>query len=309
MALRSRSRSRTQHATSGPGRAPGSDGRTRQAPAEELRRRAEALFAPRTGHGALRRDDGVGETREGPPPEPEPQPTAPPTDRTGRPRERFRAALWERMPVWMQTRCGMERGSALALTVVLVVAVGFAAQHFWTGRTEPVRTPEVVRAAAPLQERATAPAPSASAGTPGAEIVVDVSGKVRRPGIHRLPAGSRVVDALSAAGGVRPGTDTDGLNRARFLVDGEQVVVGGPAPPAVPGPAGAGTAAGPSAPVSLNTATVDQLDTLPGVGPVLAQHIVDYRAQHGGFRSVDELREVNGIGERRYADLRTLVRP
>ncbi|MDX3118297.1 ComEA family DNA-binding protein, partial [Streptomyces scabiei] len=75
--------------------------------------------------------------------------------------------------------------------------------------------------------------------------------------------------------------------------------------------AGAGVVAGvgPAAPVSLNTATVDQLDALPGVGPVLAQHIVDYRAQHGGFRSVDELREVNGIGERRFADLRNLVRP
>lgn len=71
----------------------------------------------------------------------------------------------------------------------------------------------------------------------------------------------------------------------------------------------AGAGAGPPAPVSLNTATVDQFDTLPGVGPVLAQHIIDYRAQHGGFRSVDELREVNGIGERRFADLRNLVRP
>ncbi|PNG20334.1 DNA-binding protein [Streptomyces cahuitamycinicus] len=148
---------------------------------------------------------------------------------------------------------------------------------------------------------------------------MDVSGKVREPGIHRLPAGSRVADALHAAGGVKPGTNTDGLNRARFLVDGEQVIVGGPAP--VAGPAAGGTAAGgpagaaaggvaaPAAPVPLNTATADQLDTLPGVGPVLAQHIIDYRTQHGGFRSVDELREVNGIGDRRFADLRNLVRP
>jgi competence protein ComEA len=149
---------------------------------------------------------------------------------------------------------------------------------------------------------------------------VDVSGKVRKPGVHRLPAGSRVTDALRAAGGVRPGTNTEGLNRARFLVDGEQVVVGGPAAAAVPGAGGvngagavgsAGSAAGaaPGAPVSLNTATADQLDTLPGVGPVLAQHIIDYRTQHGGFRSVDELRQVNGIGDRRFADLRDLVRP
>ncbi|MBK3571831.1 ComEA family DNA-binding protein, partial [Streptomyces sp. MBT62] len=154
---------------------------------------------------------------------------------------------------------------------------------------------------------------SSAAGTAGAEIVVDVSGKVREPGVHRLPAGSRVTDALRAAGGVRSGTNTEGLNLARFLVDGEQVVVGGPTPaaavPGATGPTGTGVAAAPGAPVSLNTATADQLNTLPGVGPVLAQHIIDYRTQHGGFRSVDELRQVNGIGDRRFADLRDLVRP
>lgn len=241
--------------------------------------------------------------------------------------ERVGLALRERMPVWLLARCGLERRSVLALSVLLVVAAAFAVQHFWVGRAQPVRAPEVVRAAAPYEagELNSAAGPAPSAGPPvagsaaGAEIVVDVSGKVRKPGIHRLPAGSRVVDALGAAGGVRPGADTDGLNRARFLVDGEQVVVGAPAPqtgaagtgagPAAAGSTGAGTGAGPPAPLSLNTATVDQFDTLPGVGPVLAQHIIDYRAQHGGFRSVDELREVNGIGERRFADLRNLVRP
>jgi competence protein ComEA len=240
------------------------------------------------------------------------------------------------MPLWLQTRCGLERRGAVALTVVLVAAAGLAAQHFWTGRTHSVAAPEVVRAAATpaTDEQATGTdtpagadgtgsevagaasrAPGAS-GTAGAEIVVDVSGKVREPGVHRLPAGSRVADALRAAGGVRPGTNTDALNRARFLVDGEQVVVGPPPEGAPVGTgAGAGAATGaapgapPAAPVSLNTATVDQLDTLPGVGPVLAGHIIEYRTSHGGFRSVDELREVNGIGERRFADLRDLVRP
>ncbi|MGQ4403685.1 helix-hairpin-helix domain-containing protein [Streptomyces hayashii] len=240
-------------------------------------------------------------------------------------RERAGLALRERMPVWLQTRCGLERRSVFALTVLLAAAAVFAVQHFWVGRAQPVRAPEVVRAAAPYdtgrQSSATEPSdatgPPGPGGTAGAEIVVDVSGKVRKPGIHRLPAGSRVIDALGAAGGVRPGADTDGLNRARFLVDGEQVVVGVPAPAGGVGNGAAGVGAGagvvagvgPAAPVSLNTATVDQLDALPGVGPVLAQHIVDYRAQHGGFRSVDELREVNGIGERRFADLRNLVRP
>ncbi|MFF0016983.1 helix-hairpin-helix domain-containing protein [Streptomyces sp. NPDC005374] len=232
------------------------------------------------------------------------------------------------MPVWLQARCGLERRNVVALSVLLVVAAVFAVQHFWTGRTQDVQAPEVVRAGAPFGEGGADGArgngqrgeagPTAAggisntAGSAGAVIVVDVSGKVREPGVHRLPTGSRVADALKAAGGVRPGTNTDALNRARFLVDGEQVVVGGPAaaPVAGSGPApGGGPVGAAAAPVSLNTATVDQLDTLPGVGPVLAQHILDYRTRHGGFRSVDELREVNGIGDRRFADLRNLVQP
>ncbi|MGW3291534.1 helix-hairpin-helix domain-containing protein [Streptomyces sp. NPDC001002] len=358
MALRSRSRTAT--ATSGPGRGPASDGRSRHrrqpsrgrggrrggarqrhASAQELRRRAEVLFPGRAGVEEWREPE-VG------PPEVDERAEGESLADAGRSAEAWRgrlgASVRERMPLWVQARCGLERRSVVALGALLVVAAVFAVQHFWTGRTESVRAPEVVRAGAPFgvgkgdgESAPTGAAGSAgasgasgasgvvgapgavgAAGAAGAEIVVDVSGKVREPGIHRLPAGSRVADALRAAGGVRPGTSTDGLNRARFLVDGEQVVVGGPAgaaaPGAVPGAAAGsvGSAAGaaaPAAPVALNTATVDQLDTLPGVGPVLAQHIIDYRTQHGGFRSVDELREVNGIGDRRFADLRNLVRP
>ncbi|MCB5178180.1 helix-hairpin-helix domain-containing protein [Streptomyces sp. SMC 277] len=140
--------------------------------------------------------------------------------------------------------------------------------------------------------------------------MVDVGGKVRAPGLRHLPPGSRVADAVAAAGGVRPGTDTSGLNLARLLVDGEQVLVGVPAPPQPPAPGGArANSLRPGTPLSLGNATVEQLDALPGVGPVLAQHIVDFRTARGGFRSVEELREVTGIGERRFADLRPLVRP
>ncbi|MFD3522490.1 helix-hairpin-helix domain-containing protein [Streptomyces sp. NPDC058653] len=236
-------------------------------------------------------------------------------------RERVRLAVRERLPLWVQLRCGLEPKTLAALAVVLVVATVLAAQHFLSGRPRSVSAPETVRdeVAATGPERDPAPSPgpppTATAPSPARRVVVDVSGKVRSPGVRRLPAGSRVTDALKAAGGVRPGTDLSGLNRARVLVDGEQVVVGGPPPPgplapgggaAGPGPGGAGPGA---APVSLSTATVEQLDTLPGVGPVLAQHIVDYRTRHGGFRSVDELREVNGIGERRFADIEPRVQP
>ncbi|WP_423247633.1 helix-hairpin-helix domain-containing protein [Streptomyces achmelvichensis] len=233
----------------------------------------------------------------------------------------------ERLPLWVQLRCGLEPRALAALAVVLVAAAVFAAQHFWVGRPETVRAPELVEqgAAAPATDSEPEPSPGPpvpSAAAPSGRIIIDVSGKVRRPGVLQLPAGSRVADALHAAGGVKPGTDLTALNRARVLVDGEQVVVGLPVPPGVTG-AGAGPAGGsiggaggaggpgaqPAGPVSLNSATAEQLDTLPGVGPVLAQHIIDYRTQHGGFRSVDELREVNGIGDRRFADLQNLVRP
>lgn len=248
-------------------------------------------------------------------------------------RERVGPALRERLPLWLQVRCATERKSVVALSVVLLVAAMFAAQHFWAGRTQSVSAPEVVRAGAPHASAGSAGSfgepgtgraaavPGGSAGAvaaAGPSIVVDVGGKVRRPGVRRLPAGSRVADALRAAGGVRPGASTEGLNRARILVDGEQILVGRPVPlngagvapgAGTAGSGGAVTGAAPATPVSLNTATADLLDTLPGVGPVLAQHIIDHRTRYGGFQSVDELREVNGIGDRRFADLRDLVRP
>lgn len=235
--------------------------------------------------------------------------------------ERLAPALWERVPVWVRLRCGLDPRALAALTVVLVAAGAFAAVHFWSARPHSVRVPEVaeagsVRAPSPVAEGAGAPEPSsgpAPAGGPGGHVVVDVSGKVRRPGVRTLPSGARVTDALRAAGGAREGTDLSGLNRARVLVDGEQIVVGTPPESSVPGGTGGAATVGggspPTGPVSLNTATAEQLETLPGVGPVLAQRIVGYRAQHGGFRSVDELREVSGIGDRRFADLRPLVGP
>ena len=154
-----------------------------------------------------------------------------------------------------------------------------------------------------------APVPGSSAAVPappGGDVVVSVGGKVQVPGLVRLPAGSRVDDAVRAAGGALPGVDQGLLNLARRLVDGEQVLVGVPQPPSVPG--GGGTGGSADDRVDINTATVAQLDALPGVGPVLAQRILDFRTENGPFGSADQLREVSGIGESTFDKLKAKVR-
>jgi competence protein ComEA len=138
-------------------------------------------------------------------------------------------------------------------------------------------------------------------------VFVDVVGAVRRPGLYRLPEGSRVADAVRRAGGLTRKAQLELVNLAALVADGEQVVVPRRGSGAVV--AAGGSAAAPSGPVHLNSATLEQLDELPGVGPVTAQKIVDYRAEHGAFGSVDELDAVPGIGPTRLANLRELVAP
>lgn len=146
----------------------------------------------------------------------------------------------------------------------------------------------------------------------GGPAVVDVAGAVRRPGVYRLPASSRVDDAVREAGGATPKADLGGVNLAAKVEDGRQYLVPERAP-AGAAPAGDPTAAGagagrPAQPLNLNTATAEQLDQLDGVGPETARKILAYRQQKGGFRSVDELDQVPGIGPQRLATLRELVR-
>jgi competence protein ComEA len=148
-------------------------------------------------------------------------------------------------------------------------------------------------------------------GADGGRVVVDVAGAVKRPGVYRLSAAQRVEDALKRAGGPARHADLSQINRAAKLEDGRQILVplrpSKSAPAAVP--AGGGTApAAPSQPLNLNTATLEQLDTLDGVGPATAQKILDYRTEHGGFSSVDELDQIPGIGEKRLAAFRESVR-
>jgi competence protein ComEA len=157
------------------------------------------------------------------------------------------------------------------------------------------------------------PAPAQAARAPAStrELWVDVAGAVRRPGLYKVPAGSRLAAALERAGGVSRRGEQAGVNLASPLHDGQQVIVprrGAAA--AAPGASSAAGAAGPAAgPISLAQATEAQLETLDGIGPALAGRILQYREQHGGFRSLDELKEVSGIGDKRFEALRQSLVP
>ena len=186
----------------------------------------------------------------------------------------------------------------LAAGIGIAVASGGPVAEPVTGLPSAVDSPVVSSAAA---RPSTASAP---------RIVVSVRGKVRHPGLVTLAQGARVADAIKACGGLRRGADTGPLNLARKLADGEQIYV------AIPVPAGADVATSPESPgggtsspskVDINTATADQLDTLPGIGEVTAQRIVQWRQQHGRFASVDQLQQVPGIGDAKLASLRDLV--
>ena len=189
----------------------------------------------------------------------------------------------------------LDRRRLLVMAVALVAVLALAGRTLLRPGHASVPPPvHVARAAAPAK---------------AAQLFVDVVGAVRRPGLYRLPDGARVADAVRRAGGPTPKAQLELVNLAARVADGEQVVVPrrGAVGAVAPG-VGSGSTA-PAGPVHLNSATLEQLDGLPGVGPVTAQKIMDYRQQHGGFGSVDELDAVPGIGPARLADLRSLVAP
>jgi competence protein ComEA len=216
----------------------------------------------------------------------------------------------DQVPDTLRGRVGLEPGPVLL--VVVLVALALAATAYVVLRTggDSEAVPNRPTLAKPAHDSPLVPSPAATGASPagGKDVTVDVAGKVRRPGITTLPAGSRVADALEKAGGPRGRVDLSAVNLARVLVDGEQILVGrGAAAGGTPGgvAAGASTAAPDPAGalVNINTATSEQLDTLPGVGPVTAQKILDWRGAHGAFSSVDELLEIDGIGDKTLAEL------
>ncbi|CAN5361143.1 hypothetical protein BH09ACT10_BH09ACT10_12480 [soil metagenome] len=193
--------------------------------------------------------------------------------------------------------------------VMVVVVVAASLTVFWWMSARPqeiVSSKSATLTSEPQASTASGATSPQQSAAPTGEVVVDVAGKVVRPGIVTLPAGSRVIDALNAAGGAKPKADTTSLNLARVLADGEQIVVG---IPAVAGAATGGSAAAPGAKVSLNSATPEQLDQLPGIGPVTAAAILKWRSEDGPFRTVEDLLDVKGIGDATLAELRDLVTP
>lgn len=214
----------------------------------------------------------------------------------------------------------LERRQLIGLFAVGAVVIGVAIT--WYLRSIP--SPVTISEAAPVQ---VTPAvvqvtpSSSSEPTASAEptaIVVDVAGRVRHPGVYEFHPGDRVIDAIRRAGGALPGADLMSLNLAAALTDAEQIIVGradGKGPPSSitsggsPGSGGTegGSSGGTPGKVNINTASLEELDGLPGIGPVLAQRIIDYRTQHGPFQSVQDLLDVPGIGDSHLADLEPLV--
>lgn len=258
---------------------------------------------------------------------------------------RMGARLVDRVPLPVRSAVWGRFGAHHLAALVLVLAVALCLAAWWALSARPQVQPvprtvspasavpaPIPPAAPPSATAAPGPAsptpiagqtsgtapPSTPAGDTAGEqlVVVDVAGKVRRPGIVTLPWGSRVADALEAAGGARAGADLVMLNLARVLVDGEQLLVGieavtVPAPVTLPDatvvPQPGATPGVPTLLVNLNTATLADLDTLPGVGPVTAEAILTWRTENGAFSTVDELLEVSGIGDVTLEELRDLV--
>jgi competence protein ComEA len=202
---------------------------------------------------------------------------------------------------------------AAAVVVVAIVVVAVVLVHHHSANAAP---PSSVSGGSTGSGPGAFPDPSTSSATGGVDdptsIVVDVGGRVRKPGLVTLPSGSRVADAITAAGGPLHHREITRLDLAARVTDGQLLLVG--VPSASPGAGGASDSGGASgasssSPIDLNSATLEELETLPGVGPVTGQKIIDWRTAHSGFTSIQQLQQVSGIGPATYADLAPLVSP
>ncbi len=290
--------------------------------AEVARRRLELLSAELAGIRPAPLDPPVAGGPDGPGEPPErPAEAVSSLQRPGRHARRpavsaSAVADWvhDRLPPTLQGR--VQLGASHLSVVALIVAAALAGTCWWVlgAHGDGAAVPDGSRpsphlSVAALATPVSSPAASPAAPSPSATIVVDVAGKVRRPGIATLPSGARVVDAIEAAGGVRKGVHLRSLNLARVLVDGEQVVVGVPPPRGVAASAASGAQPGGSATpmVNINTAGESELENLPGVGPVTAAAIVQWRSENGAFTAVDELLEISGIGDATLAKMAPFV--
>jgi competence protein ComEA len=212
-------------------------------------------------------------------------------------------ATWRERLEHLADATGSSPGRIAAGAVVVVALV---LGGLWV--TRPPATPPEVEL--PFASTTAVARPTTTSTTAPTELVVHVAGAVALPGVHDVAAGARVIDAVNAAGGLTPSADGARINLAAPVADGERVyvpAVGEPAPPAVAGPSGGAGSSAPSGPLNLNTATADELDGLPGVGPATAAAIIEHRDRIGGFTSVDQLLDVRGIGEAKLEQLRPLV--
>jgi competence protein ComEA len=182
------------------------------------------------------------------------------------------------------------------LMLVFILTIGIAGFYFINSR--PSMQPALVQDLNPgiVQE---------NVSESPVDLIINVAGKVNNPGVYQLPKGSRVIDAIKAAGNQRNGVDISDINLARILVDGEQILVGSPKP-------SSGKIAAKKItidnPLDLNRATITQLDSLPGIGPVTAQRIIDYRTKVGRINSVDELKKISGLGGAKFEEIKSLLR-
>lgn len=190
----------------------------------------------------------------------------------------------------------LEKEQKRGLLIIFALSVGIAGFYFFNSR--PSMQPALVQDlnAGAIQEKVL---------ENPVNLIINVAGKVNNPGVYQLPQGSRVIDAIKAAGNQRKGVDISDINLARLLVDGEQILVGYAKPSAGKNSVKKITS---DNPLDLNRATIAQLDTLPGIGPVTAQRIIDYRTKVGRINSVEELKKISGLGGAKFEEIKSLLR-